>query len=309
MNASRDIPEVLKRWPGHTGNWHRWPNDRGTLNLLTPEVTMRGLRASRTGEVITCSRTVRTEDPVHGASIASHEMTRVGKWDKDPTRNVQATHEMIHYRVHGVVNTHIDAFSHVGYEGYAFNGRPFEEMVTMEQGALHCGIGDALSIVTRGVFVDVAAARGIPYLEPADSVMPRDVEAVADQLLPGDAIIMRLGQTLNGGHGPTPGGLDSHGTWAGLHPDTIELFASKDVTVVASDSVSDTFPSPVIDRCKSPIHVLCLAFYGMPLLHNMDLEALAAACARTGRNDFLFMVSSINFPRATGSFCTPVAVL
>jgi hypothetical protein len=57
------------------------------------------------------------------------------------------------------------------------------------------------------------------------------------------------------------------------------------------------------------VHRLCLAFYGIPLLHNMDLEELGEVCAQENRNTFLFMVSPLNFPKATGSPCTPVAVL
>jgi hypothetical protein len=65
----------------------------------------------------------------------------------------------------------------------------------------------------------------------------------------------------------------------------------------------------VIQFCKSPVHVLCLAFYGIPLLHNMDLEALAQACAVQERDNFMFVVSPLNVPKATGSLCTPVAIL
>ena len=39
-------------WPGHTGNWNRWPNDLGTLNLVTPEVTRRGIGSVATGQVV-----------------------------------------------------------------------------------------------------------------------------------------------------------------------------------------------------------------------------------------------------------------
>ena len=41
--------DVLKewpadQWPGHSGNWNRWPNDLGTLNLLDSESALRGRR-------------------------------------------------------------------------------------------------------------------------------------------------------------------------------------------------------------------------------------------------------------------------
>ena len=80
-------------------------------------------------------------------------------------------------------------------------------------------------------------------------------------------------------------------------------------SVVASDSPSDTFPSPIEEICEAPVHRLSLVFWGMPLVHNMDLEELGRVCAETRRNDFLFVVSALNVPHATGTLCTPVAVL
>lgn len=307
--SHREVPEILRKWPGHTGNWGRWPNDRGALNLLTPEVALRGLRAARTGEAVPCARPLCKKDPLRDTPMATHEMLTAGKWDKDPTRNVQSASDIVQFRVHGMVNTHIDAFSHIGFEGYGFNGIPFAELVTMEEGSKRCDITDALSIVTRGVFVDVARARGVRCLEPGDSVKPEEVAEAAERLQPGDAFVLRIGQTLNGGLPPTPESPERHGTWAGLHVDTVELLARKDVAVIASDSVSDTFPSPVIEHCKSPVHVLCLAFYGIPLVHNMDLERLGELCAQQQRNDFLFTVAPLHLPRATGSLCNPVVVL
>jgi hypothetical protein len=60
------------------------------------------------------------------------------------------------FHTHSMLNTHIDAFFHVGVGGFAFNGRPFHETVTMEDGAIHCDVTDMLNIVSRGVFLDVA---------------------------------------------------------------------------------------------------------------------------------------------------------
>ncbi len=79
--------------------------------------------------------------------------------------------------------------------------------------------------------------------------------------------------------------------------------------MVATDTPNERLPVPIPDLCHAPVHVLPLAIYGMHLIHNMDLEALGAACAVQGRSDFLFMVSPLNVPHATGSLVAPVAVL
>jgi kynurenine formamidase len=304
--ADAEIPEELRAWPGHIGNWGRWPNDRGTLNLITPEVTRRGVAASRSGRAIACARETQARDPVYGWPGVTHEMSFIGT--PYLRKDVQAAFDTVSIHAHGMFNTHIDAFSHVGFKGYAFNGRRFEDVIDMETGAKMQDARDLQGIVTRGVFIDVARARGVPGLPPEDSVYPEDLAPALERVRPGDALVIRTGVTLTHGIAPKEG-EDRHGTIAGLHIDCIDPIARAGVSVLASDSPSDTFPTPIPDLCLSPVHRLCLVFWGMPLVHNMDLEELGRVCAAEGRDDFLFMVSALNIPHATGTLCTPVAVL
>ena len=48
---------------------------------------------------------------------------------------------------------------------------------------------------------------------------------------------------------------------------------------------------------------------GMPILDNADFEALAAACLRSRRWEFQFVVAPLVIPRATGSPVNPLAIL
>ena len=97
--------------------------------------------------------------------------------------------------------------------------------------------------------------------------------------------------------------------WAGLDTDCVDVLAARDVSLIATDSPGDTFPHRHEGYCRSPVHVLAEVFYGMPLIHNMDLEALGAECADSGRDTFLLAVGPLNLPKGTGSLVTPVAVL
>ena len=296
-------------WPGHKGNWERWPNDLGTLNLLTPEVTLRGMRSVQTGEVISCSRPITDKEPIRGDICFEQEMLAAGTWDLEPDRveSLNAS-EKVSYRTHGMVNTHIDALAHVGHNGKGFNGKAFEDLVTMDDGVKQAAIGNARGIVTRGVLLDIARMRGVPFLEPGDFATPEEVSTAAGDLQPGDAAVIRIGGTLAEGVPPKDGG-NRHGTWQGLHPDCIDVLAEKDISLVASDSPGDVFPSPYGHIVRSPVHTLCLAYYGIHLLHNMNLEALADACAKSARNTFLFVVAPLYLTRATGSLVNPIAVL
>ena len=296
-------------WPGHTGNWNRWPNDLGTLNLVTPEVTRRGIGSVATGQVVSLSRPVTDREPIRGDLCFEHTMLSAGAWDLEPDRPESLNSaDHVAYRTHGMVNTHLDALAHVGHNGKGFNGIEFGDLVTKEDGVKRASISNARAIVTRGVLIDVARRRGVSHLHPGEFVRPEEIEAAASEIEPGDAALIRTGATLEDGLPPTDDSC-RHGTWQGLHPECVEVLGGLDVSVLATDSGGDVFPSPYGHMVRSPVHTLCLAYYGIHLLHNMDLESLGDLCAQTQRRSFLFVVTALHMERATGSLTSPVAVL
>jgi len=299
------VPEPLRDWPGHTGNWGRWPNHRGALNLITPEVVKRGLATVRDGEVVSCARRVSFTDPLRPGPAGGLRMIPSLY---SATSRYNALGDELTFRTHGVVNTHIDAFSHVGFDGLAFDGLPYAEVITMQDGALQLDVTAHGPIVTRGILADVARKRGVDALAPGDWVRPEEIEAEAAQVEPGDAFLIRTGMTVRPGLAPD-GKSGHHGTLAGVHWDCLELLAARDIAVFATDCGADVYPGPPGKPVNSPIHMLCLVMYGIPIVHNMDLEPLARRCAELRRNTFMFTVAPLNVPRATGSAVTPVAVL
>lgn len=296
----------LGAWPGHTGNWGRWDNDRGTLNLITPDVVMRGVRAVRLGEVIACARPTRRAEQLEPTVLFEQKMTHVRDVldDRAPVKTLSAA-DILSFRVHNLANTHIDALSHMGYNGYNYNGRRNADVVSMAEGAKQLDVTSALGTVTRGRLVDVARLRGVEYLEPGDVVRPEDIAAFAATIEPGDAAIIRTGSTLRGGEKSSD---DPRGLWSGIHPDCVELLAGRGISLIGGDA-TEPGPSPVAAQCSRPFHVICLVVYGIHIVHNMDLEALGRRCAELGRDDFLFTVCALNVPGATGSPVTPTAVL
>jgi len=304
------VPKEFFPWPGHTGNWGKWPNDKGSLNYITPEVTLRGIKAVRQGKAIPCSRPIQLIDPSDpNHSPASHKM-----YPMLDAGLFNGSFDELTFYTHSMLNTHIDAFCHVGIAGYAFNGRKFDETVNMEKGAVYCDITDMLSIVTRGVFIDVARNRGVDGLRPGEYVTPDDLKPLLERLQPGDAAVVRTGVTLIGGNvdeRDEEGKPKLHYGIAGFHADCIPLLAEKQISVLASDSPSDTYPCPVegLDGPHdSPVHGLCLTLYGIPLCHNMDLEEVGRISEETGQQEFLFMVAALHLKHGTGSPCTPLAV-
>lgn len=314
MDAMKEWP--ADRWPGHSGNWGRWPNDLGTVNLLTPEATLRGTAAVRSGKIYPLARPLDLKE-THQRYVdpfVVHEIIKADEGGYEEGDLTQSAADRLSTRVHGMTHTHIDALSHMGYRGRTFNGHYFPDVVTMSEGVKNreMDITPMAAVATRAVFIDVARRRGIEALEPGDSVMPEDLEYALEMIEPGDAVVIRIGGTIRVGKAASDlseHGTWHHGTWAGMDTDCIEVLASRDASLVATDSPADTFPHRHEAYCRSPVHVLAEVFYGMPLIHNMDLEELGVECARAGRDTFLLTVGPLNLPKGTGSLVTPVAVL
>ena len=308
---TRDGQELA--WPGHTGNWQRWDNDLGTLNLITPAKVLEGIAAVSQGRVIACSRPITSVDPTRTQPVSRHEMTSAGTFATDPERaDFEQDHEhsadTLWIRMHGLVNTHADGLCHVGHHGRGFNGVPFGELVSMSAGAARQGITDRLAVVTRAVLADIPRLRGVDYLEPGDGVHEAELRAAAPDVRAGDALVVRTGGTLTAGAGPAAGDRDFHGRWPGLHEDCMNYVRERDVAVLATDAPGDVFPG-TSTATTSPIHVIGLTYLGIHLVHNLDLEELAQAYQDQPGKAFLFIVSSLNVPGGTGSPVTPVAIL
>jgi kynurenine formamidase len=209
---------------------------------------------------------------------------------------------------HNDGHSHIDALCHVAYEGRLYNGRP-EGTVTAE-GAAAASIDVVRDgLVGRGVLLDVPAARGVPWLEPGDSVTVADVEEAERRqgvtVGRGDVLLINLGHARR---------LVELGPWdtaahkAGLHPSVIGFVAERRVAALGSDGNSDTAPSDV-EGVDFPIHVMALNAMGVHLLDYLQFEDLRAACERAGRWAFLFVAAPLRIVSGTGSPLNPIAVL
>jgi kynurenine formamidase len=298
-------------WPGHSGNWNRWDNDLGTMNLLSPQVVLRAAAAIQLGRVFPISFPLHRSD---GATYFDepayvHEMVNVSEKGNE---FMQDAGDRIAARQHGLLNTHLDALGHVGCRGQAFNGHAWEDVASRER-LLRLDVTAHLGLVTRGVLIDVPRLRGTAGVTPGEAVQAGEIEPALAEVLPGDAVLVRLGTRWRedlAANAPA-GGADDNGFTVklpGLTTECVDLIAAHDVTALGTDCSADRLPADD-PAFRGPIHMLTEVFYGMPLIHNLDLESLAAACHELGRNNFFFAASPVNLPGATGSLVSPIAIL
>ncbi|MGJ5749001.1 kynurenine formamidase [Streptomyces puniciscabiei] len=286
--------------------WGRWtPADRGAWNRVTAEHVRRATGAVRSGKVVPLALPWNTLPGPDNPRPAVHHMTDLG----DVQSPEPSTHkDFIGAEYHGKAVTHLDALCHVAYRGRLYDGRAAKDLVGAA-GARFGAVSALGALVTRGVLLDLPAVLGVPWLEPGQAVHAQDVTA-AEKALDvtigeGDAVLLRSGHARRRGElGP----WDPDAASAGFHVDAVPLLAERGIALLGGDGDSDVRPSPV-EGVHSPVHALVVAAMGVPLLDNLDLEALSAAAAEAGRHEFLLVVAPLNVPGGTGSPVNPVAIL
>jgi kynurenine formamidase len=291
--------------------WGRWGDDdeRGALNLLTPERVAAAAGLARTGTVVPCGRLLPVTPAVDNPTPAQHHMILAGDVGGSLTSGLQASADFVGVAMHGMAVSHIDALCHVFVDGRMYNGFPASDVTSL--GARRGSIAAAAAgIVGRGVLLDVPRLRGVEWLEPGDAIGPDELDAAAAaqdvRPEPGDILLVATGRDARraqlGPWEPNSVGL------AGLDPECIPWLLGHDPAVLGSDGVSDVLPANP-HAWSMPIHQCLLVGMGVHLLDNLHLRALARACAAAGRWEFLFAVAPLDVGGGTGSPVNPVAVL
>jgi kynurenine formamidase len=88
----------------------------------------------------------------------------------------------------------------------------------------------------------------------------------------------------------------------------MEFVAERRVSILGSDSNSDTAPS-LAEGVGFPVHVLAINAMGVPLLDYLRFEDLVPLCEQENRWSFLCVVAPLRLPDATGSPVNPIAIL
>ncbi|MEV7377295.1 cyclase family protein [Streptomyces lydicus] len=286
--------------------WGRWtPADRGACNRITADRVRRAAALVRSGTVVPMARPWDTVAGPDNSRPALHYMSDLG----DVEAPEPATHkDFLAVDFHGKAVSHLDALAHVAYRGCLYDGGTARDLVGAA-GARFGAVSALGALVTRGVLLDLPRVLGVDWLEPGQAVHAEDLVA-AERALDvtieeGDAVLLRCGGLRRRRE---RGAWDPGTASAGLHVDAVPLLAERGIALLGGDGDSDVRPSPV-DGVHSPVHALAIAAMGVPLLDNLDLEALSVAGGETGRYAFLLVVAPLNVPGGTGSPVNPVAVL
>ncbi|MCH8819207.1 MAG: cyclase family protein [Acidobacteria bacterium] len=294
--------EEIDRWMTELSNWGRWGQEDqlGAINLITPQKRRQAAALVKEGVSVSLARDPEKEEAADNPSPWEHVMIRTGLDNSDVAMDT--------YKVsfHGLAHTHLDALGHVFYQGKMYNGFSQEEVT--EKGAGKLDIHNLKNgIFTRGILIDIARLKGVPYLEPGTPIYAEDLEAWERQagirVSSGDVVFVRTGRwARRAALGP----WNAFESSAGLHASVARWLKERDVAMIGGDAANDVRPSG-LEEIAFPLHRLALVAMGVHIFDNADLEALSETAARLNRWEFLFTVAPIPMPGGTGSPVNPIA--
>ncbi|MEQ8860848.1 MAG: cyclase family protein [Pseudomonadales bacterium] len=294
-------------------NWGRWGDDDqlGALNFVTTQKRLEAAKLVRSGISLGIGNPWPVDPGPHNPWPAEHHMLRGGDdADYPGVPGLSVALDYIGVQHHGIACSHIDALCHVFVRSRMYNGYPASEV--RSTGARRNDIKPmANGIVTRGVLLDLPRLLGVEFLDGFYRIRAEDLsraEATAGlEVSPGDVLFVHKGRqrrVAREGHtDPNQTGMP------GLHPECARWLHQRGVAVLGSDYMNDPQPNWDCEGWPIPIHYLGICGMGMTLMHALDTQALADACAREGRWEFLTTLAPLNIPGATGSPLNPIAIL
>ncbi len=313
MTNTAPSQDDLLRWlTQDLNNWGRWGADdqRGTLNHLSPQITLDALALAETGETVSCARPVGFEAapdvprPPQHFMIGSGDSFRPGE---GPDRQVAMDYFGLIF--HGHTVTHVDSLAHFFWDGQTYNGRP-STVVSTAEGATEFDVTAAVKgIVTRGVLVDAPMLRGVDYVERGDGIGLKDIQSAEAQcgfnVQQGDVLLLRTGQL---GMREQLGPVDPYQAGSsGPLPEILPFMHQRSIAVMGSDTGNDVQPNPY-ERFTNPVHQVGIVGMGLWILDNAWLDDLATECANRQRWHFLINILPLRLPTVTGSPVNPIAV-
>ncbi len=282
----------------NTGRWGR-DDELGTLNYITPQKRIAAAALVKLGEVVSVGRDLSTKQSKTNGQPVVHMM--IYSDAKSPSCSDYFT-----IAPHGMVVTHMDALCHFSWNDQFYNGRKRSESLTANGSKWGSIYAQRQGIFTRGVLLDVAAARGVPWYKPDEYVTAADFEAAEKRqrvkVESGDAVFVRTGMERMEAE---LGEQDIYPR-AGLHAECVEWMHDRQVSVYGGDCI-EKLPYPS-ESFTSAVHMIVLASMGLPILDWPALTELARTCERLNRWDYLLTTAPLRLPGGTSSPINPLCI-
>lgn len=317
-----DISTIRELGARHS-NWGRWgPDDeKGTLNLVTPEMITRAASLVRQGKTISMALPYDEDGPQTGSLgrfNPIHLMIRDGSdvlagasirdFYGGVDRHFRGTDDIIIMPLQS--GTQWDSFGHVVFEDKIYNGYGAEWVSS--KGALKGDVANGSGgMVGRGVLLDIARALEVDWLQPGHAIGAQELDAAAAlggvEVGPGDFVFVRTG-AMTATRSAGSWGDYAGGDAPGLGLDSVDWIAERDIAAVATDTWGlEVRPNETPD-VNQPLHIVLIVHMGLWVGEIFDLDPIADDCAADGVYEFMFCGPPLPFTRAVGSPLNPMAI-
>ena len=273
----------------------------GTSTLITAQKVLAATKLVKNGIVVSLAH---PEPQVVAADVGAaglfHRVTN-GITDGGTTDNYQVS-------FHGQTIAHIDSWCHFFENGQMYNGIPVQGNLSAEAG---CVKGSVMNwkdgVTTRAVLYDIAALKGVDWVDPSQPITRADLEAWEKKsgvkAGPGDIPLLYIGRwkrraALGASASPV----------AGYYADTIPWMHERLPAFIGHDFNIDWNPRPGWDNMRNPIHVAVLNWMGINIVECLDLEQAVTTARRLNRYEFLITFAPLPVEGGTGSPVNPIAI-
>ncbi len=291
-------------------NWGRWgPEDeRGTVNLITPERLVAAAGLIRTGRIFDLGIPFDSEGPQPGGGRINpvRLMSETGADQVFPGAFRYAD-DYVFMPLQAA--SQWDGLAHVYYDEQLYNGFPASDVGP--HGAAHDSIDkQAKGIAGRGVLLDVARLHGVEWLEQGQVITPADLERAEEaqgvRVGSGDVLLFRTGWRRKFLTERDPVAFMAGEPGIGM--DCVEWLHQREVAAICSDNWAiEVLPGEIEGEVLN-VHMVLIRDMGMTLGEILDFEELAADCASDGVWEFFFCAPPLKFTRGVGSPINPLAI-
>ncbi len=275
----------------------------GALNFLKPEKILEATGLIKQGTTYSLAIPTGPDTPAYPPRSFQMNIVSPGQyggstWGKNKAGGIDEF-----FTVWPGIGTHFDGLGHVAINHRFYNGASAEDVYD-HTGVKKYGTDTIPPIVTRGVFLDIAALRGVDVMEPGDVITPADMQAAMErqgvEIRSGDVVMLRTGWITVADAEPEK----FIGPVPGLGKAGAQYLADAEVVIIGVDQYStEVMPAEDTDEFI-PVHQLDLAVNGVYHLQNVMLEELA----RDKVNEFMFVLGLPRFVGATQMTANPVAI-
>lgn len=291
-------------------NWGRWGADdeRGALNLLTPETVQAAAAAVRRGRVYPLGIPIQADGvPLldyrgKPMRLTLQDSTDEGIYDAYGCKPGTGAHEdVVVFASH--TTSHMDALIHVYEEGQHYNGVPAGAMRALS-GATRLGIEKVGGFAARAVLLDMPRFFGDEqWVQPGRNITGDDLAGAAAaqkvEVRSGDVVLVRTGYLDMWFQRQPDVGFEQ----PGIGLDAARWLASRDVVAVGCDNAAVEV-IPFDDNDFLAVHKVLLVRSGIYMLEFLDLSQPARDEAWEG----LIAVAPLKVTGATGSPVNPIFV-